>query len=131
MAFNKQDYISQTNKSPTQRLIDQAASVPISGRKTNVTNSITDIAKQLLLIGTSLDNTAFRLGSQAVALTSGSEELYFALAGLDVSRTQGKSLSQIRRVNNQTASEYFRDTNPATRIQRKRRQANIELLSAI
>lgn len=131
MSFNKQNYISALNKSPTQRLIEESTLVTIQGQRTDVSDSVTSTAKQLLLNGTSLENIRQGASAQGAALTSNAEELYFALAGLQISRTGGKSLAQIRRNNNQSTEEYFRQSNPKTRIAQSRAARNVEILSAI
>lgn len=131
MSFNKQSYISSVNKSPTERLVDESTFATIQGQSINVVDSVVNTAKQLLLNGTSIESIRMGASAQSSALTSNAEELYFALAGLQISRTGGKNLSDIRRNNNQSTSEYFRQTNPSTRIEQKRKSRNIEILSAI
>lgn len=131
MSFNKQNYISAQNKSPIERLIDQSTLAVLQGQRIDVADSVTNTAKQLLLNGSSLENIRQGAAAQGAALTSNAEELYFALAGLQISRTGGKSLSELRRNNNQSTEEYFRQSNPTTRISRNRSSRNVEILSAI
>lgn len=131
MAFNKQNFISTTNKSPTERLVDESAFITVGGQRQNVSGILTDTANQLLLNGSSIENIRQGISSQASAVTSGAEELYFALAGLQISRTGGQNLKDIRRSSRQSSDEYFVQSNPTTRISRKRRERNIEIISAI
>lgn len=131
MAFNKQDYVSGDNKTPVQRILDYSTINAIRSSRSDVTSSGVDLAKKLLLSGTSVDNITARVSMQTDALTSYSDDSYFAMAGLELSRTNGKSLSEIRRGGSEDIQQYLRSVNPSTKIAQKRRVNNIEILSAV
>lgn len=131
MVFNRQDFIASANKSPTQRMIDEISSLSLSSQRSSISGVLNSTAKQLLLSGTSGSGIESALVSQTSGLRSNTEELYFALAGLEISRTNGRNIRDIRRNLNQSADEYFKQSNPTTRISRKRKDQNIEILSAI
>lgn len=128
MAFNRQGFIAQKNLSPADKIINQSR---ISTQRPSISGVVNQTATDLLQAGTSILGIQSGIAAQTSGLQSDSQELYFALVGLDVSRTNGKTLSELRRVQNQSADAYFRESNPSTRIARKRKERNLEILSAI
>jgi len=122
MAFNPEDYLKSNSKTSIERIAYDAAVNSISGSSQNARGIAQDLGLRIVAEGASLDSNASLISGQIeAAVNSSTEEMYYALAGLDVSRTNGAKLSTLRRSSVSISSSDVADYNPSTKIKKARR----------
>ena len=132
MAFNPQNYLKSSSKTSIDRVAYDVSVNSISGSSQNARGIAQDLSLRILAEGASLDSNASLVGGQIeAAVNSSAEEMYYALAGLDVSRTNGAKLSNLRRSSVRINDGQLEQTHPATKIARARRADRVEILTAI
>lgn len=132
MAFNPEDYLKSNSKTSIERIAYDAAVNSISGSSQNARGIAKELGLRIVAEGASLDSNASLIGGQIeAAVNSSAEEMYYALAGLDVSRTNGAKLSNLRRSSVKINDDQLEQTHPATKIARARRADRVEIITAI
>jgi len=122
MAFNPQNYLKSSSRTSIDRVAYDAAVNSISGSPQNARGIAQDLSLRILAEGASLESSASLVNGQIeAAVISSAEEMYYALAGLDVSRTNGEKLSNLRRSSTSVAASDIADYNPSTKIKKARR----------
>ena len=132
MAFNPEDYLKSSSKTSIQRVAYDASVNSVSGSSQNARGIAQDLSLRIVAEGASLDSNASLVGGQIeAAINTSTEEMYYALAGLDVSRTNGAKLSNLRRASTQLTGQTIEQVHPATKISRAREANRIEIITAI
>ena len=131
MAFNPEDYLKSSSKTSIDRIAYDASINSISGSSQNARGIAKDLSLRIVAEGASLDNNASLVSGQIeAAVISATEEMYYALAGLDVSRTNGAKLSNLRRASLNT-SDVVAKYNPSVKIEKARRNNQHIVLSIL
>ena len=122
MAFNPEDYLKSSSKTSIDRIAYNASLNSVSGSPQNARGIAKDLSLRIVAEGASLDSNASLVSGQIeAAVVSSTEEMYYALAGLDVSRTNGAKLSTLRRTSLNT-SDTVTKSNPSVKIENARRK---------
>ena len=131
MAFNPQNYLKSSSRTSIDRVAYDAAINSISGSPQNARGIAQDLSLRILAEGASLESSASLVNGQIeAAVVSSTEEMYYALAGLDVSRTNGAKLSNLRRSSLNTADAITK-SNPSVKIADARRNDRHIIMSVL
>lgn len=131
MAFNPENYLKSNSKTSIDRVIFDAAVNSIAGNPQPARTIASDLGSRLLTDGLSSDGSADLISGQVSAAVTSMSEMYYALAGLDVSRTNGAKLSNLRRSSTRLNEGQLQNIHPATKIAKARRTNRVEILTAI
>ena len=130
MAFNPQDYLKPSSKTSVERVAYNIAINSVAGNPQNALGVARDLSLRIVSEGASLEGASTIVSGQVEAITKSIDEMYYALAGLDVSRTNGAKLSNLRRsslsMNQQTMS-----SNPSIKIEKARRNNSHTVMSVL
>jgi len=96
VAFNVNDYIKSSSKSPTQRIVDTVVASTTSGTTSGTLTSAQSTAQSLLSVGSSIQSMSASTSSQTDNLMSSAADAFFALAGKNTSRATKASILNMR-----------------------------------
>ena len=131
MAFNPENYLKSSSRTSIDRVAYDASVNSISGSPQNARGIAQDLSLRILAEGASLESSASLVNGQIeAAVVSSTEEMYYALAGLDVSRTNGAKLSNLRRSSLNTADAITK-SNPSVKIADARRNDRHIIMSVL
>jgi hypothetical protein len=131
MAFNPENYLKSSSRTSIDRVAYDVSVNSISGSSQNARGIAQDLSLRILAEGASLESSASLVNGQIeAAVVSSTEEMYYALAGLDVSRTNGAKLSNLRRSSLNTADAITK-SNPSVKIADARRNDRHIIMSVL
>lgn len=131
MGFNVGSFVADKAKSAVDRLVDDVVGNIVNGLPMSANRTASSVAESLFNIGASYTSVQALSSQKTDAIISGSADEFFALAGKVVNRTAGADLTKLRRTSGENIHDYINRVNPATKIQSKRDDDNLTIISVI
>ena len=130
MAFNPEDYLKPSSKTSVERVAYNAAVNSIAGNPQNSLGVAKDLSTRIVAEGASLESASNLVSDQIEAINKSVSEMYYSLAGLDVSRTNGAKLSNLRR-SSLNMNQDSTNSNPSVKINKARTKNSHTLMSVL
>jgi len=131
MAFNPEDYLKPGSKTSVERVAYNVAINSVAGNPQSSLGVAKDLSLRIVTEGASLTGASSLVSEQVEAINKSVSEMYYALAGLDVSRTSGAKLSNLRRSSANINQTQIENIHPATKISRARRADRVDITTVI
>lgn len=131
MAFNVNDYVKDSAKSPVDRIIDTVVRSSSNGKSNNAKSIAESTAKTFFDIASSYESVSAFSASRTDNIISGAADEFYALAGKNSDRTIKVDLNRLRRISSEDTNSYLNTVNPATKIGAVKKNNTIEILSVL
>lgn len=131
MAFNVNDYVKDSAKSPVDRIIDTVVRSSSNGKSNNAKSIAESTAKTFFDIASSYESVSTFSASRTDNIISGAADEFYALAGKNSDRTIKVDLNRLRRISSEDTNSYLNTVNPVTKIGAVKKNNTIEILSVL
>lgn len=131
MAFNVNDYVKDSAKSPVDRIIDTVVRSSSNGKSNNAKSIAESTAKTFFDIASSYESVSAFSASRTDNIISGAADEFYALAGKNSDRTIKVDLNRLRRISSEDTNSYLNTVNPVTKIGAVKKNNTIEILSVL
>lgn len=125
MAFNVNDYIKSSNKSPVRRVVDTVVSSTTYGSTPGMSGVSQSVSESLLSSGSSYQTISASAASQTDNLDSSASDMFFTLAGKNTSRATKASILSSRIPTDNDISK----STPAGKIGAAKNNNEIQIIS--
>lgn len=131
MAFNVNDYIKPTKKPFANRIIDPVVSGAVTGQPSSTRSVARSTASSMLnTAGVSQGSIEAISTNTTNNTTSETADAYYAMAGANIQRTSRANLVKSR-FGRMTTNDYLTASDPATRIEKSRKDQTIEIIAVV
>lgn len=130
MAFNVGKYVKGTAKAIGNRVLDDVVSSAASKLPQSTVSAARSTAESLFNIGASYESISAFATQKTDSLVNESAEVYYALAGKDPVRAAASDIKSRRRANLDRVDIILEESNPTTKIARRKSDASM-ILDAI
>lgn len=130
MAFNANTFVNPSNVPPLYRLINNITSQSVSGFSQSATTIVQQTAETLTSSGSSLAAAQHGSTSLLDGLMSYGSPDFFGGSGLAPSKAAAADITRMR-VSGSSTKAYFTSSNPNIKIDTKRRQENVLVVSIL
>lgn len=130
MAFNVGKFVKSTGKAIGSRVLDDVVSSAVSKLPQSTVSAARSTAESLFNIGASYESISAFATQKTDSLVNESAEAYYALAGKDPARAAASDIKSRRRANLDSIDIILEESNPSTKIARKKSDASM-ILDAI
>lgn len=130
MAFSTSNYVKDSDKPFTNRIIDPIVNSTTYGMPSSSTSLAASTAESMITQGSSAAAAAQIATSRTDNALSGAADEYYAIAGKDPTRAARVSLQQMRRTKLST-KDFVNKINPQTKIASFKSDDTIEIITVL
>lgn len=130
MAFNASNYVKDTDKTFTDRIVDPIVRSTTYGMPSSSASIATSTASSMLQQGSTEASAAQLASARTDNAINGGDDEYYAIAGKDPTRASRVSLQNLRR-NKLTTKDFVNNINPQTKIAAYKSDNTIEIITVL
>lgn len=130
MAFNASNYVKDSDKPFTNRIIDPIVKSTTYGMPSSAATIATSTAESMYAQGATETNAAALAAARTDNAVNGGDDEYYAIAGKDPTRSARVDLQKLTR-RKITTKDFVNNVNPQTKIAAYKSDNTIEIITVL
>jgi hypothetical protein len=120
VSFNVGNFIKDTAKTATQRIVDKAISNLTSGLAASVQSVSNSVASSLLTVGSAFDSIQAVSSTKTDSIVQNGSSDYYVNSSKNPDKVSEGDVSRLRRGNDGDVNMYLNKINPSTKIEQSK-----------